>query len=65
MDLRQLAKESSDLLTELDYKLWDAARAGDRQLHDRLERIWELALKRHTRRHNAYKKARGGVNKSF
>ena len=62
MDLRQLAKESSDLVTELDYKLWDAARAGDRQLHDRLERIWGLALKRHTRRYNAYKKARGGIS---
>ena len=55
MDLRQLAKESSDLLTELDYKLWDAARAGDRQRHDRLERIWELAFKRYKRRYNAYK----------
>jgi hypothetical protein len=59
MDVKQLAKESSNLLTELDYKLWDAARAGDRQAHDRLERIWELALKRHTRRYSAYKKAEG------
>ena len=62
MDLRQLAKESSDLLTELDYKLWDAARTGNRQLHDRLECIWELALKRYKRRYNAYKKARGGIS---
>lgn len=62
MDLRQLAKEASDLLTELNYKLWDAARAGDRELHDRLEEIWELALKRYKRRYNAYKKARGGIS---
>jgi hypothetical protein len=62
MDLRQLAKESTSLLTELNYMIWDAARAGDRELHDRLQRIWELALKRHTRRYNAYKKARGGIS---
>ena len=55
MDLRQLAKEASVLLTELNYILWDAARAADRQRHDRLERIWELALKRYKRRYNAYK----------
>ena len=62
MDLRQLAKEASDLLTELNYKLWDAARTGDRQTHDRLEEIWELALKRYKRRYNAYKKARGSIS---
>ena len=55
LSLRDLAKESTSLLTELNYKLWDAAREGDRELHDRLQRIWELALKRHERRYYAFK----------
>ena len=44
-------------MTEIDYKLWDAAREGDRQRHDRLEQTYELAFKRYCRRYYAFKNA--------
>ena len=56
MDLFQLAQQSGRLLSALDSKRWDAAIAQDHQLHKRLDDLWNLALKRHTRRYNEYQK---------
>ena len=57
MSLRDLAKQAANLMTEINYKLWDAAREGDRQRHDRLEQTYELSFKRYCRRYYAFKNA--------
>ena len=56
MDLFHLAQQSGRLLSALDSLMWDAAIAKDHQRYQRLDDLWNLALKRHTRRYNEYKK---------
>jgi len=56
MDLFQLVRQSDRLLMALDSHRWDAAIAKDHQRYQRLDNLWNLALKRHTRRYNEYKK---------
>ena len=56
MDLFKLTQQSSNLLSWLDSAMWDASIAQDQKRYDRLNRLWSLAHKRHTRRYNEYQK---------
>ena len=57
MDLFKLAQQSSNLLSLLDSEMWDASILQDRERYERLNRLWSLAHKRHTRRYHEYQKA--------
>ena len=52
MDM-ELLKQSSDLVLCLQDATMQAAIDGDRERHDRLEKVFHKALKRHGRRHSA------------
>lgn len=56
MDLFKLAQQSGDLLDAIDNALWDASIAQDHERYERLQRLWDLAHKRHSRRSDEYKK---------
>lgn len=56
MDLFTLAQQSGKLLSAIDNALWDASIAQDHERYARLQYLWDLAHKRHSRRYDEYKK---------
>ena len=58
MDLFKLSQQSGKLLSATDNALWDASIAQDHERYERLQGLWDLAHKRHTRRYNEHQKIR-------
>ena len=59
MDSWNLVQQSGRLLSWLDNQMWDASIAQDHDRYHRLDRLWSLAHKRHTRRYNEYQQTCG------